>query len=93
MANLEKMQGPPAALLEAAAQILGLNLVNLTSACSHETIYKKAPRSHGFKEQWVLRWLLRTLGVSDAKSKNEGEKLHNVQRAYGLPHPLLIACF
>ena len=90
MADLEKLQGPPEVILEEAAKILGLNLERTSARCSAEFVYKDTPRSHGFKEQWVLRWLLKKLGVSDSKSKTGPEQARDSRRRYGI-HMLTVA--
>ncbi|OQU99779.1 hypothetical protein CLAIMM_05362 [Cladophialophora immunda] len=72
MAGLEKAKGPPEKILDEAASILELNLETTIARCATDPLYKTSPHSHGFKEQWVLRWLLKKLGVED--KLKEGEK-------------------
>jgi hypothetical protein len=71
MADLERMQGPAEVALEEAAKILGIDLEKSIQRSSVEPLYKTTLTSQGYKEQWVLRWLLKKLklGVPDAKSK------------------------
>src|ERR1700742_5092390 len=69
MADLERLQGPPDAVLEEAASTLGIDLEKSIRLSFVAPLYKPAISSQGFREQWVLRWLLKKLGVSDSKSK------------------------
>ncbi|EXJ57840.1 uncharacterized protein A1O5_12398 [Cladophialophora psammophila CBS 110553] len=79
MADLEKAQGVPEKILEEAASVLGLDLEATIARCALEPLYKASSETHGFKEQWVLRWLLKKLAVAD-KSKNGEGKVGDSQR-------------
>ncbi|KIW93673.1 uncharacterized protein Z519_06278 [Cladophialophora bantiana CBS 173.52] len=81
MADLEKAQGVPEKIVEEAASILGLDLEATIARCAIEPLYKASSDSHGFKEQWVLRWLLKKLAVTD-KSKNGNGKVGDAQRSF-----------
>jgi hypothetical protein len=67
MAALEQLQAPPAEILEEAAKILNIDLGHTLRRSSTEILFQGRPRSQGFKEQWVLRWLLKKLNASDSK--------------------------
>ncbi|OAP55498.1 hypothetical protein AYL99_10471 [Fonsecaea erecta] len=73
MAGLEKAKGPPEKILEEAARILELDLETTLTRCATEPLYIAFPKSHGFKEQWVLRWLLKKLGALDKSEDGEGK--------------------
>lgn len=70
MADLEQLQGPPDLILEEAAKIIGIDLTETIHQSSHIPLYNTKPVTQGFKEQWILRWLLKKIGVSDSKPKN-----------------------
>ncbi|KAG9776014.1 hypothetical protein KCU88_g5023, partial [Aureobasidium melanogenum] len=72
IAGLDRASGPPEKILQQAAQILGLDLAENLTTSSKEVRFKTTARSPGFKEQWLLRWLLKNLNASDAKG--EGSK-------------------
>ncbi|EHY53606.1 hypothetical protein ABEF92_004908 [Exophiala dermatitidis] len=72
IAGLDRASGPPEKILQQAAQILGLDLADNLTTSSKEVRFKTTARSPGFKEQWLLRWLLKNLNASDAKG--EGSK-------------------
>ena len=76
MANLEQLQAPSAVILEDAAKILSIDLGGPVRKSMTELLYQRSSRSQGFKEQWMLRWLLKKLGVSDSKSKASASDLH-----------------
>ncbi|KIX05514.1 uncharacterized protein Z518_06386 [Rhinocladiella mackenziei CBS 650.93] len=82
IADLERTNGPPTADLETAAKILGINLEENVQHCSVDVKFKALPVSNGFKEQWLLRWLLRKLNVSDSKTR--GEKIGNIEKSLAL---------
>ena len=72
LAALERMQGPPDAVLEEAAKIVGIDLGRTIHQSFLKPLYTTEVGAQGFKEQWILRWLLKRLGVSDSKSKSAG---------------------
>ncbi|OAL20250.1 hypothetical protein AYO22_08962 [Fonsecaea multimorphosa] len=80
MAGLEKAKAPPEQILEEAASILGLHLEATIARCSTDSLYTAFPNSHGFKEQWVLRWLLKKLGALE-KSSDRQRKVGASQRS------------
>jgi hypothetical protein len=75
MADLDRMQGSPTVVLQEAAAVLRLNLKDAIQRSSTEALYRSSPRPQDFKEQWMLRWLLKRLGVADSKTKNVKEAL------------------
>ncbi|KAH0848740.1 hypothetical protein AYO21_07838 [Fonsecaea monophora] len=81
MAGLEKAQGQPEKILEEAASILGLDLEATIAQGATDPIFEASPASHGFKEQWVLRWLLKRLGALD-KAKNGESKIGASQKSF-----------
>ncbi|KAJ9603085.1 hypothetical protein H2200_012380 [Cladophialophora chaetospira] len=74
MADLERLQGPPDAVLDEAAKIIGIDLEKTIHLSFARPLYKTNLGLHGYKEQWILRWLLKKLGVSDSKSKGVNGK-------------------
>ncbi|ETI20067.1 hypothetical protein G647_08101 [Cladophialophora carrionii CBS 160.54] len=76
MADLERMQGPAEVVLDEAAKILGIDLEQTIQRSFVGPFSKTTFGSQGFKEQWVLRWLLRKLklGVPDSKSNGAAEE-------------------
>jgi hypothetical protein len=90
MAKLESLQGSNRDILEAAAKILGYNLAATTAQCETDNLFAKRPQSHGFKEQWVLRWLLKRLGTTpEPKSAVSGDRLDGDSDRYGACTSLL----
>lgn len=86
IADLEKADGRPEELLEAAAKTLGLNLQKTIERSSLEVRFRSTPQSYGFKEQWLLRWLIKKLtSAANAQAKDAGE---NIER-YSTFQPLL----
>ncbi|KIV84057.1 hypothetical protein PV11_06031 [Exophiala sideris] len=78
IADLERADGPPETLLEAAAKTLRLNLEETIERASLEVRFQTSPQSYGFKEQWLLRWLLKKLtSAPTAQAKDGG---HNIER-------------
>lgn len=71
IAELETTKGPPKVVLGAAATILGVDLEEDIARSRVQSRYKCSSDSYGFKEQWLLRWLLKTLNASSPKSGNE----------------------
>ncbi|KIW13892.1 hypothetical protein PV08_06673 [Exophiala spinifera] len=64
IAALERTAGPPESLLAAAASTLGIDLEASIASSSEKLLPRAASDSTertGFKEQWVLRWLLKKL--------------------------------
>jgi hypothetical protein len=89
MAELESLQGSTSDILEAAARILGYDLARTTAQCQTHNFLAQRPQSHGFKEQWVLRWLLKRLGTPEPKSAVSGERLDGDGDKYGACPSLL----
>ncbi|KAI1613154.1 Urb2/Npa2 family-domain-containing protein [Exophiala viscosa] len=76
IADLERADGPPETVLEAAAKTLRLNLEETIERSSLEVRFRSTPQSYGFKEQWLLRWLLKKLGsASTTQAKNDGQDI------------------
>ncbi|KAL2436212.1 hypothetical protein ABEF95_005633 [Exophiala dermatitidis] len=69
IAGLDRASGPPEKILQQAAQILGFDLAENLTTSSKEVRFKTTARSPGFKEQWLLRWLLKNLNASDPKGE------------------------
>ncbi|EXJ77138.1 hypothetical protein A1O3_10296 [Capronia epimyces CBS 606.96] len=69
IADLEQTNGSAEEVLLAAADILGLRLQENIDASSTDVKFKTSSHSPGFKEQWLLRWLLKNLNASDSKGK------------------------
>ncbi|KAK5063036.1 hypothetical protein LTR84_005112 [Exophiala bonariae] len=69
--DLEKTDATPVLLVEKAANLLGINLEQNIQKSSHVVRYKSEPGSHGFKEQWLLRWLLKKLTFPASKERRE----------------------
>jgi hypothetical protein len=65
--DLEKTDAIPVLLVEKAANLLGINLEQNIQKSTHVVRYKSEPGSHGFKEQWLLRWLLKKLTFPASK--------------------------
>lgn len=97
IADLERIDRPPEAVVEAAANILGFSLEGNKERDLVEPRHSTSPHSGGFKEQWVLRWFLKKLGGSS--SKDGKEKTGNSRQRYGmlpaypLPSNHLLASF
>ena len=71
IARLEKADGSPESVSNEAAKIVAVDLEQNIERCNIEVRYKSSPHPHGFKEQWLLRWLLKKLTTSDSKGKRE----------------------
>lgn len=69
--DLEKTDAKPVLLVERAANLLAFNLRQNIERDAHVVRYKSEPRSHGFKEQWLLRWLLKRLNFPPSKENSE----------------------
>lgn len=63
IADLEKSHQHPDILLDKAAKLINVNLQQQVSSCSEHVQYQHDAVSAGFKEQWLLRWLLKKLTV------------------------------
>jgi hypothetical protein len=77
--DLERSKVPPVELLDAVAQILGINYSHIRSTIFDPELSKKIPHPAAScmpKEEWVLRWLLKRVGLSrsggKSKISNEG---------------------
>ena len=81
VAELEQIQEQRSTVLEKAAIILGINLKDTIERSTNELVYNSNPRSQRFKEQWILRWLLKTAGITDSKTKTAASDL---QQRYGM---------
>ncbi|KAK4942164.1 hypothetical protein LTR10_018056 [Elasticomyces elasticus] len=78
IADLERADGPPETLLEAAAKTLRLNLEETIERASLEVRFQTSPQSYGFKEQWLLRWLLKKLTTAPTAQAKDGG--HSIER-------------
>ena len=72
--DLECSKVPPVELLDAVTQILGVKYRHIRSRFfdpdqGNKTVSLTA--SYAPKEEWVLRWLLKRLGLSSSGSKNK----------------------
>ena len=63
IADLEKSNQQPDILLNKAAKLINVNLQRHISSCADNVLYQSDAVSAGFKEQWLLRWLLKKLTV------------------------------
>jgi hypothetical protein len=77
--DLERSKVPPVELLDAVAQILRVNYSHIRSTIFDPELSKEIPRPAAScmpKEEWVLRWLLKRVGLSrsggKSKISNEG---------------------
>ncbi|KAJ9630055.1 hypothetical protein H2204_008710 [Knufia peltigerae] len=68
IAGLEKSTGPPESALATAASTLSIDLEDSIAASSERPLLRNASGSTGFKEQWILRWLLKKLASPAAIS-------------------------
>lgn len=59
--DLEKTDAIPILVLEKAAKLIGIDLEQAIQQSPQEVRYKRESGSYGFKEQWLLRWLLKKL--------------------------------
>ncbi|KAK7897162.1 hypothetical protein LTR67_005051 [Exophiala xenobiotica] len=66
IADLEKSTGSPEALSIAAAKCLGIDLEEYIGHSPVAVLSRTALTNSGFKEQWVLRWLLKKLSSPTA---------------------------
>ena len=64
LASLDRSHESTSAQLEAAASILGVVLPNLAAAIEADPNYSPTLKSHAFREQRVLKWLLTKLTIS-----------------------------
>ncbi|EXJ83226.1 hypothetical protein A1O1_06845 [Capronia coronata CBS 617.96] len=85
IADLERTNGPPEEILTKAADILGLNLQEYLETCCTEVRFKTTSQSPGFKERWLLRWLLKNLNTSDPKGGAPKTVRNNAQKFVSLP--------
>jgi transcriptional regulator with XRE-family HTH domain len=70
--DLERSKVPPVELLDEVAQILGVNYRHIRSRffgpdCDNNEIAPTADCAA--KEEWVLRWLLKRIGLSSSGGK------------------------
>lgn len=83
IADLERTKGPAEDVLAKAANILGINLQENIDVSSTEVRFKSPSQSPGFKEQWLLRWLLKNLNASGSKDRTS-EPVENSHERYKL---------
>ena len=83
--RLERANGGPDSVSNEAARIVGADLEENIERCNVEVRYRSSPLSHGFKEQWLLRWLLKKLTISDFKAS--GKTLEDLGSRYARPFP------
>ena len=69
IADLERTTGPSEVLSEAAAKCLGIDLEGYIGRSSVEVLSRTALTNSGFKEQWVLRWLLKKVSSPTATAR------------------------
>jgi hypothetical protein len=69
IADLEKTTGSPEALSKAAAKCLGIDLEEYIGHSPVAVLSRTALTNSGFKEQWVLRWLLKKLSSPTAAAR------------------------
>jgi hypothetical protein len=67
IAELDSTNASPEALSLAAAGLLGINLEERIEQPFVKVIHRHEPESHGLKEQYLLRWLLKKLNVLESK--------------------------
>ncbi|KIV97171.1 hypothetical protein PV10_00953 [Exophiala mesophila] len=72
IADLEKSNQQPDLLLNKAAKLINVNLQRHVSSCTANVLYQTDAVSAGFKEQWLLRWLLKKLTVP-VQRENPGD--------------------
>src|SRR3984885_6714440 len=71
--DLERSKVPPVELLDAVAQILRINYSHIQSTIFDPNLSKKVPHPAAScmpKEEWVLRWLLKRVGLSKSGGKS-----------------------
>ena len=72
--DLERSKVPPVELLDAVAQILSVNYSHIWSTIFDPELSKEIPRPAAScmpKEEWVLRWLLKRVGLSRSGGKSK----------------------
>ena len=72
--DLERSKVPPVELLDAVAQILSINYSHIWSTIFDPELSKEIPRPAAScmpKEEWVLRWLLKRVGLSRSGGKSK----------------------
>jgi hypothetical protein len=72
--DLERSKVLPVELLDAVAQILGVNYNHIQSTIFDPELGKEMLRPAAScmpKEEWVLRWLLKRLGLSKSGGKSK----------------------
>jgi len=58
----------PAAIIEQAAKIVDIDVEECLTLCVADVYRLRAPVSaSSFREQWLLRWLLKKLGIPTSK--------------------------
>jgi len=67
IADLERSNDEPVLQIASAARLIAIDLEQNTRQARHEVRYRHEPTSCGFKEQWLLRWLLKKLSLPPAK--------------------------
>lgn len=65
--DLEKTDAKPILVIEKAAKLIGIDLEQNIQQSAQEVRYKREGGSYGFKEQWLLRWLLKKLSLPATK--------------------------
>jgi hypothetical protein len=71
IADLEKTNATPVLQIEKAARLIGIDLAQIIQQSPHEVRYKYESGSCGFKEQWLLRWLLKKLSFPTPKENSD----------------------
>lgn len=71
IADLEKADATPVLQIANAARLIGVDLEQNIEQSSHAVRYKCDSGSCGFKEQWLLRWLLKKLSFHTSKENGD----------------------
>lgn len=71
IADLERSNAAPGLQLEKAAGLIGIDLEQDIQQSSRGVRYKHETTSCGFKEQWLLRWLLKKMSLPPSKGNSD----------------------